>query len=157
MKAIAVGPPTKSISSREKVPLRRAYEELLIHLRLTDEGDSQVFTGLLLQIESFLEQHSERTCTVYRMSKGKERARSVNDDEEIPTLFQGANYADPGHRDMVYPGDDGVRADGGLTIQIHTLQVRQKDRGSVIASDVPTIAVWVPAEMANDWLVQERR
>lgn len=141
----------------EKVPLRRAYEELLIHLRLTDEGDSQVFTGLLLQIESFLEQHSERTCTVYRMSKGKERARSVNDDEEIPTLFQGANYADPGHKDMVYPGDDGIRADSGLTIQIHTLQVRQKDRGSVIASDVPTIAVWVPAEMANDWLVQERR
>jgi hypothetical protein len=141
----------------ENVSLQRVYEDLLIQLRLTDEGDSQVFTGLLLQLESFLEQHSETTCTVYRMSKGKERVRSVNDDEEIPTLFQGANYADAGHKDMVYPGDDGIRADSGLTIQIHTLQVRQKDRGSAIANDVPTIAVWVPAEMANDWLVQERR
>jgi len=138
------------------VPLQRAYEDLLIPLRLTEESDSQLFTGMLLQIESFLERHPGTRCSVYRMSKGKERVRSVNDDEEIPTLFQGANYADAAHKDMVYPGDDNIRAPNGLTIQIHTLQVRQKDRGPVIASAVPTIAVWVPAEMANDWLVQER-
>jgi hypothetical protein len=138
------------------VPLRQAYEELLIPLRLTEESDSQVFTGVLLQIESFLENHPGATCTVYQMSKANERIRSVNDDEEIPTLFQGANYADAAHTDTVYPGDDNICADAGLTIQIHTLQIRQKDRGPLIANNVPTIAVWVPAEMANDWLVQER-
>jgi hypothetical protein len=138
------------------IPLRQAYEELLTPLRLTEESDSQVFTGVLLQIEFFLQNHPEATCTLYQMSKGKERIRSVNDDEEIPTLFQGANYADTAHKDMVYPGDDNICADAGVTIQIHTLQIRQKDRGPLIANNVPTIAVWVPAEMANDWLVQER-
>lgn len=138
------------------ISFQQAYEDLLIQLRLTEESDSQLFTGLLLQIESFLEKHPGTTCSVYQMSKGKERVRSVNDDEEIPTLFQGANYADAAHKDMVYPGDDNVRAHSGVTIQIHTLHVRQKDRGPVIANNVPTIAVWVPAEMANDWLVQER-
>jgi hypothetical protein len=140
----------------ESISLKRAYEELLIQLRLTDESDSQLFTGLLLQIESFLERHPHTTCTVYQMSKGKERARSVNDDEEIPTLFQGANYADTAHKDMVYPGDDNIRSHNGITIQIHTLHVRQKDRGATISSNVPTVAVWIPAAMANDWLVQER-
>jgi hypothetical protein len=143
------------------VSMRRAYEDLLIRLRLTEEGDSQVFTGLLLQIESFLEEEEKHnrntTCNIYRMSKGKERVRSVNEDQEIPTLFQGANYADDAHKDMVYPGDDSIRAENGLTIQIHTLRVRQTDRGEEIASDVPAIAVWVPAEMAKDWLLQERR
>lgn len=138
------------------ISLRQAYEELLIPLRLTEESDSQVFTGLLLQIESFVQNHPGATCTVYQMSKGKERIRSVNDNEEIPTLFQGANYADAAHTDMVYPADDHIRADVGVTIQIHTLQIRQKDRGPLIAKNVPTIAVWVPAEMAKDWLVQER-
>ena len=82
--------------------------------------------------------------------------RSVNDDEEIPTLFQGANYADAAHRDEVYPGDERIRASMGLTIQIHELEVRQKNRGSVIANDVPAVAVWVPHEMAQDWLVQRQ-
>ena len=90
------------------------------------------------------------------MSKGKERLRSVNDDEEIPTLFQGANYADGAHKDIVYPGDDKVRPDTGLTIQIHTLEIREKGQGSLIANNVPAIAVWVPAQMARDWLVQEQ-
>ncbi|HJX84512.1 MAG TPA: Z1 domain-containing protein, partial [Candidatus Angelobacter sp.] len=139
----------------ENIPLKQVYEELLIQLRLTDESDSQLFTGLLLQIESFLERHPETTCSVYQMSKGKERLRSVNDDEEIPTLFQGANFADAAHKDMVYPGDDNIRTHNGVTVQIHTLQVRQKDKGPLIASNVPTIAVWIPAAMANDWLVQE--
>ena len=142
----------------QNVPLQRAYEDLLIQLRLTEErAIHRCLPDCFSNSNHSWNRHPHTTCFVYRMSKGKERARSVNDDEEIPTLFQGANYADPEHKDMVYPGDDGIRADSGLTIQIHTLQVRQKDRGSVIASDVPTIAVWVPAEMANDWLVQERR
>ena len=71
--------------------------------------------------------------------------RSVNDDEEIPTLFQGANYADAAHRDEIYPGDERIRANQGLTIQIHTLKVRQPNRGELIADHVPAVAVWVPA------------
>jgi hypothetical protein len=90
------------------------------------------------------------------MSKGKTRLRSVNDDHEIPTLFQGANYADASHKDMVYPGDERERAAQGVTIQIHTLQVRQKDRGPLIAENVPTVAVWIPRSMAQEWLVQEQ-
>ena len=139
----------------ENVPLRRAYEDLLIRLRLTDERDSQLFTGLLLQIEAYLERHVNADCTVYRMSRGKTRLRSVNDEQEIPTLFQGANYFDTAHKDMVYPGDERERAAQGVTIQIHTLEVRQQKRGDVIADNVPTVAVWVPQSMAKDWLVQE--
>jgi Z1 domain len=139
----------------EDVPLRRAYEDLLIHLRLTDERDSQLFTGLLLQIEAYMEGHPDATCTVYNMSRGNRRVRSVNDEQEIPTLFQGANYVDASRREMTYPGDERERADQGVTIQIHTLQVRHKDRGDLIADNVPSVAVWIPQAMAQDWLVQQ--
>lgn len=141
----------------EAVPLQRVYEDLLFPLRLTDEYDSQLFTGVLLQIDSYLQANPEANCTVYQMSKGSERMRSVNDAEEIPTLFQGANYADAAtHRDEVYPGDERIRSVEGLTIQIHALEVRQKNRGPIIASQVPTVAVWVPSSMSRDWLVQEQ-
>ena len=140
----------------EDVPLRRVYEELLIPLRLTVERDSQLFTGLLLQIRAYLDGHDNAVCSIYQMSKGKSRLRSVNDEDEIPTLFQGANYADSAHKDMVYPGDDRERTAQGVTIQLHTLQVRQKSQGPMIADNVPTVAVWIPQSMAEDWLVQER-
>jgi hypothetical protein len=140
----------------EGLSLRRVYESLLMPLRLTEERDSQLFTGLLLQIEAYFEDHPDATCTVYQMSKGNQRVRSVNDEEEIPTLFQGANYADAAHKDMVYPGDEQERADQGVTIQIHMLEIRQKNRGPVIANNVPTVAVWIPEDMAKDWLVQKQ-
>jgi hypothetical protein len=137
------------------VSLREAYAELLSRFRLTDEVDSQVFTGALLQIEAYLEQHPDATCTIYRMSRGKARVRSVNADQEIPTLFQGANYADAARKDMTYPGDERERAAQGVTIQIHTLEVHQPDRGPLIADNVPTVALWIPQTMAQGWLVQQ--
>ena len=140
----------------EDVLLRRAYEELLIPLRMTDELDSQYFTGLLLQIDAYTAEHPNARCTIYQMSKGNSRLRSVNDEDEIPTLFQGANYADASYKDMIYPGDDRERAAQGVTIQIHTLEVRQKGRGPLIADNVPAIAVWIPQNMAEDWLVQKK-
>jgi hypothetical protein len=136
----------------EHVSLRRAYQDLLIHLRFTSERDSQLFTGVLLQIDKYLQAQPDATCTVYQMSKGNKRMRSVNTEQEIPTLFQGANYADA--RDEVYPGDERIRAEEGLTIQLHTLEVRDTNRGPVIASDVLAVAVWVPSSMSRDWLVQ---
>lgn len=140
-----------------EVPLRRAYEDLLIPLRLTDARDSQIFTGLLLQVKAYLDDnHEGATCTIYQMSHGNNRLRSVDEEDEIPTLFQGANYADAAHRDMVYPGDERERGLQGVTIQVHTLEVRQPGRGNIIARNVPTVAVWVPGDMARDWLVQER-
>ena len=125
-------------------------------LRFTQEYDSQAFTGLLLQIVEYLQNHGEAKCTIYRIRKGSERLRSVNDEEEIPTLFQGANYADDDNTDMTYPGDERIRQSKGLTVQIHTLTVHEKDRGPIIANDVPAIAVWVPESMGRDWLVQRR-
>jgi hypothetical protein len=139
----------------KQVSLRWAYEDLLSPLRFTSERDSQHFTGAMLQIDDYLQHNPDATCAIYRMSGGNTRMRSVNDQEEIPTLFQGANYADAAHRDEIYPGDERIRAAAGLTIQIHTLGVRQRNRGDVIAADVPALAVWVPAAMARAWLVQD--
>ena len=133
------------------VPLRDAYENLLTRLRVTRSTDSTRFTGLLLQIKRYLEANPDSTCTVYQMSEGRVRDRSVNESDEIPNLFQGAY---PDTRGEIYRGDRYIRAGGELTIQIHNLRVL-KDR-QVIADSVPAVAAWVPAEMTAEWLVQDQ-
>lgn len=144
-------PQRHSVASN--VSLKRVYEEFLTGIRVTRPGDSTRFTGLLLQIGRYLERYPDATCTVYRMSDGMSRMRSVNDADEIPTLFQGANYdrsAIPPKE--TYPGDERIHSTEELTIQIHTLRVERD--GALIADEVPAIAVWVPKRMAASWVSQ---
>jgi hypothetical protein len=139
------------------IPLSLTYEQLLTLLRVTRLKDSQRFTGLLLQVRAYLEEHPDETCTVYKMSGGRLRERSVNNDtdNEIPELFQGQNPSGTRNpRDIVYLGDGRIRASQGMTIQLHTLRVLGPARGAVIADNVPAVAVWLPHSMSYDWISQ---
>ena len=133
------------------VNLNFAYRELLTKFLVTGPDDSYQFVGLLLQLERYLEQYPTQqcNCTIYLMSEGKLRRRSVEDNDKIPTLFQGAN---PVKTNEYYPGDRQIRDRQGVTIQIHKLTVL-KDK-NIIADDVPTLAVSLPKEMATDWIIQ---
>ncbi|PZW22868.1 Z1 domain-containing protein [Thermosporothrix hazakensis] len=135
------------------VSLGLVYRELLTRFLITRPSDSQRFIGLLLQIGSYLDQHGDGTCAVYLMSGGKLRKRTLNNNDEIPTLFQGPN---PDKTGIYYPGDRNIRAPRGITVQIHNLKV-QKDgdtEGMTIIEEVPTLAVWLPKEMSANWIVQ---
>lgn len=129
-----------------EVPLKVAYEEMLTKITTVPPDDSQKYTGLLLQVEQYLERNPDEMCTVYRMGGGSPRKRSANADNEIAQLFQGSNNA------TGYPGDREIRGQG-LTIQIHTLDVTNTAGQTV--TNVPSIAVWIPSEMAQGWLVQQ--
>ena len=139
-----------------QVTLRSIYEELLTKMRVVHPRDSQKYTGMLLQVGSFLANHPEATATVYHMSGGVLRERELNVENEIPQLFQGKN---PRVGEVIYPGDRAIKSDAGLTVQIHRLRVlKPAAAGSAqeeVAADVPALAVWVPAEMERDWLVQQ--
>jgi hypothetical protein len=134
------------------VPLREAYESLLVPLRTPRASDSTPFTGLRLQIERYLSENPDATCTVYRMSGDLIRVRGVNDNGELRRLFQGAY---PDTKGEIYPGDTKIRAKDELTIQIHVLQVINREEQRIIADNVPAVAVFVPAKMTAGWLVQE--
>ena len=138
------------------MPLESTYGELLTKLWLPDPRDSALFAGLLLQVGRYLEEHPDAACTVYQMSRGEARDRSVDSQGEIPNLFQGANYDESvSPREMVYPGDREIRVDGQLTIQVHTLEVKSASR--VLARDVPAVTVWVPRALSAPWLSQAQR
>jgi len=132
------------------------YDRLLTGLRLTRPADSQRYTGLLLQIEAYLENHPGATCSVYQMGtdEGQDvRRRRLTEDDEIDNLFQGAYVSGGEAKPSVYAGDRAIKSRDELTIQIHRLTLH--DGKANVASDVPTIAVWVPSEMSRHWVVQE--
>jgi hypothetical protein len=138
--------------------LQDVNEQLLLDFAYPAPSDSLDYTGVLLQIAAFLDDHPNATCTIYRMRPGETTARGTDDEgEEISQLFQGAYpvEGDP----KVYPGDRRIRSDTELTIQIHQIDVYNGpvSQGNLLEEKVPVLAVFVPSEYSAAWVVQEKQ
>jgi hypothetical protein len=132
----------EEIHLTEEVSAIDVLAGLLAPLRIVDAHDSLRFTGLLLQLRTYLEDHPDELAVVYRMSAGRPRKRTLDKDDSF-NLFQGRN---PKNGPIKYPGDEKIRSDGELSIQIHNLTIPELKYG------VPAIAVWVPSKMSVGWL-----
>ena len=140
-----VGHPGRTVDEIHLVselPALEVLARLLAPLRMVDAHDSVRFTGLLLQLQTYLEDHPDELAAVYRMSGGRPRKRTLDKDDSF-NLFQGRN---PKNGPIKYPGDERIRADGALSIQIHTLAIPG------LNYEVSAIAVWVPSKMSVGWL-----
>jgi hypothetical protein len=138
----------------DEVPLQEVVSELLVQMRITGTTDSQRNTGMLLQLQKALEDNPDETCRLYRMSGGRVRQRSVDDNGEVTNLYQGENPVVPRNlRGSIYPGDRAIRDNSNVTVQIHTLQLTRND--VPVADNVAVLTVWVPSRMAEGWLAQE--
>jgi hypothetical protein len=138
-----------------RTSLATAYHGLLIQLRIASPSDSLRFAGLLLQISRFLDESSGATCTIYYMSSGIVRERTLDSEGEILQLFQGANPSSSSRKqDRIYPGDREIHPPDQVTIQIHNLRLTQDN--SVIADNIPAVAVWLPRSVSAAWIIQDQ-
>lgn len=143
--------------SARGIPLRDAYEQLLLRLRFSRLTDAQDFLGVLVIIRDHLVRNPSAVCTIYEMSHGLSRLRTLNIGGEIPNLFQGAAPVNPPERrGEIYPGDREIHAPDELTIQIHNLDLADRATGNVIYEEVPNVAIWIPEGMAGDVLIQDQ-
>ncbi|MDP1814584.1 MAG: Z1 domain-containing protein [Leadbetterella sp.] len=121
----------------------RAFENFLMKLKFTRDSDSVGFTALKSVILRYLEEYPNRKANIYLMKKGEVRERQLTKKDEIQQLFQGKN---PRVGEVIYPGDSEIKDFANLTIQIHNLNLINRDTGEVF-ENVYTIAVWIPEEM----------
>jgi hypothetical protein len=155
------GHPDREPAQRHEVyrgaSLREAMEQLLIPFRFIFAEDTKDVTGLLLQLAHAIEQNPNERCTIVRMSPNYDRERGVDDNGTVKNLFQGAAPVNPPERrGSVYPGDREIHEADAVTIQIYDLALTQGPDDTVVARDVPVVAVWVPRRMAIPWVVQDQ-
>ena len=142
-----------------EVLLRDVIDQLLVRMRITSTVDSQRNTGMLLQLSRALENDPDERCTVYQMSSPLRRRRGIDENGELTNLFQGAAPVDPPERrGEVYPGDLAILDDNTITVQIHTLDLTKKENNvdQTVMENVPVIAVWIPARLAQGWISQDQ-
>ncbi|WP_250631619.1 Z1 domain-containing protein [Rhodoflexus caldus] len=126
-----------------KISVRRAFDDYLMKLKFTRDSDSEGFTALKSVILRYLEAYPNSEATIFLMKKGQIRERQLTKKDEIQQLFQGKN---PRTGEIIYPGDSEIKEFANLTIQIHNLNLINRDTGEVF-ENVYTIAVWIPESM----------
>ncbi|MEM6724359.1 MAG: Z1 domain-containing protein, partial [Bacteroidota bacterium] len=123
------------------------FNNLLHRLRFTREDDSEGFTTLQSVLHLYLEQNSNSSAIVYLMKKGEKRTRRLTSNDKIQQLFQGRNPR-RGRGEVIYPGDSLIRDEEQVTVQIHKLDLVDRNTGEVF-EDIYSIAVWTPEEVGK--------
>ena len=152
------GDPRRTVAQQHEVvrdvPARSAFERLIVPLRIEEPADSLSYLQIRLQIQRYLESHPNALCTVYRMRpRATEFERMLTGSGNIEP-YQGPN---PG---TGYRGDREIFDKGQLTIQIYEfarIYSRAGDqRGNVLATNVPQIAIVLPPEIAVGMVAQSQ-
>lgn len=126
-----------------QIDLQKAFDDFIMKLKFTRDSDSGEFTSLKSVILRYLEAVNNARATIYLMKKGEIRERQLTRKDEIQQLFQGKN---PRTGEVIYPGDSEIKDYANLTIQIHNLNLINRETGEVF-ENVYSIAVWIPEEM----------
>jgi len=132
------------------VALQFVQEELLTLLRFPWLDDSEEFAALMRLIQKRLHQSPDELSDIYLMAQGDTRSRAYEKDK-IQQLFQGRQSDSQG---MTYPGDREIKTDDRISVQLVYLHLTEGARGPRIAEDVPLVAIWVPAAIAQDAIRQ---
>ncbi|MEE4001842.1 Z1 domain-containing protein [Tenacibaculum sp. FZY0031] len=123
-----------------KIPLKDLFTDLLNELKFTRQTDSTTYTNLKSVIDLYTDEFPPEDSFVYLIAKGTPRTRRLKKDE-IQQLFQGKN---PRTGEVIYPGDEKIKSEDSVSVQIHNLNFRDTDY-----ENVATIAVWVPARLSQ--------
>ncbi len=126
-----------------EIDLQKAFADFIMKLKFTRDSDSGGFTSLKSVILRYLETQRNIKATIYLMKKGQIRERQLTKKDEIQQLFQGKN---PRTGEVIYPGDSEIKDFANLTIQIHNLNLVNRETGEVF-ENVYSIAVWIPEGM----------
>ena len=126
-----------------EISLEKAFENLLLKLKFTSEKDIETFASLKSVVLRYLFENPNFPATIYLMKKGEIRERQLTKKDEIQQLFQGKN---PRTGEVIYPGDSEIKDFANLTIQIHNLNLINRETGEK-HKNVYSIAVWIPEEM----------
>ncbi|WP_316851595.1 Z1 domain-containing protein [Pedobacter agri] len=136
---------TDQIHLHAELPLKDCLGQLLNKVKYTYFKDSSYYSSLRALLQDHLEKHPEETCQVYLMGARSledwtRRTRGLSAKGEIKNLFQGSNS---NARVMIYPGDERIKNNAQISIQIHMLDLRDS------FDEVPTLAIWTPGHIGK--------
>lgn len=130
------------------VGIRDLLKDFLAEYVVADGRDAAGFSAILIQLGVHLDNLADDAppASIYVMRPGVEVGRALAPTGAIEQPFEGPSTN--------YVGDPAFHADG-ISLQLHRLNLHTKEEpGRNAFTGIPVLAVWVPPQLAADWLVQ---
>jgi hypothetical protein len=124
-----------------EVNLMHLIENLLLELQYKDASNSLLLSHFVSLLGVISENDNEAKIHIVNMSKGSKRVRSIDLDNKIINLFQGAN------KKTDYLGDRFICSKENITVQFHNVEV--KDDNKLFR----TVAIHFPDNYGQDLIV----
>jgi hypothetical protein len=122
------------------IPALDLVDDLLISLQHINAANTLLVNHLLSLLGILIENDESQKIHVVHMSKGLARSRSADDENKLKSLLQGANPK------TNYPGDRSIKSNEYITIQIHNIDVKNKNKS------FRTIAIHFPDNFAQHFI-----
>lgn len=128
--------------TRARVKLTELFEGWLLEYSCMN-SDAIEWTALRLWLAELLAQRPDAECEVISMSSGgtRERSESAKIAGRVEQLFAGRR---PKTGPAKYPGDQKLRDESVVTVQVHRLDIKPDKNSDPVHRDVPALAVHLP-------------
>jgi len=141
----------------ENAALIEVLDEVLLKYRIEDPLDTQNSIGFLLQVSQALKRAERRNeielANLYVMRPDFQGSRGVENGKlgSARRLLQGKTKTARGEN---YPGDHVFIAPDRISVQLHVFNLTENGHPTI--EQVPVLAVWIPARLEVDWVVQDQ-
>jgi len=133
------------IKRKSKEKLKDVYNRLLTKLRFGYPEDLTDYNSLLYMLKLYFTNNPNADCLIYFISYDKPRIRSLNSENQIAQLFQGAKSTKSEEGK-----DRDLKESDLVSIQIHNLDLKSKKSKNIKYSSVPSIAIWLPNSVGKE-------
>lgn len=108
--------------------------------------EDSALNSIALLLSARLDERPDLEVEIYYMRDGLTRQRRLAHGTRVLNLMEGRR---PAGGDQ-FPGDASFHSDSPDTVSVQIHRVNITEDGSVIKSDVPALAIWVPDRLAAD-------
>lgn len=113
-------------------------DKLLLSLQHMDAANTLLINHFLSLLSILMEGGESQSIYLVNMSKGLARLRSVDGQNKIKNVFQGANAK------TNYLGDRSIISENLITVQFHNIEVKE------LNEKFRTIAIHIPSDFGQD-------
>lgn len=140
----------------EAVPLQSVFSDFLLKFRVSDFGDSEDQTALLIILATYLKSNSGSLADVFLIGELAPQTRTIEAGSKINQVFSGKSPNTSDFNQLIYVGDRELHDPKRLALHIRYFNLKTSKGASGDFVNVPWYAVFLPKSVANGVVVEEQ-
>ena len=140
----------------EEVRLQSVFDDFLFKFRVSDFGDSEDQTALLIILANYLKKHPDAVADVFLIGELTPQTRTLDAGGKINQVFSGKSPNSNDFNQLIYVGDRALHASERLALHVRYFNLNAPKGAAGDFVNVPWYAVFLPKPVADGVVIEEQ-